>query len=132
MGVDSFATFLPTESLTAGWGFSEAAAASGGEGASDLTWAVFVSRSEAGTLGATSDACLAGAMGDGILSGVSGAKRLKALLDNFRHMILVPLGALLFRVVVGGVETLARPLETRRAGLLDFVFGGMSMWRRWC
>lgn len=110
-----------------GWGFPEAAAASGGEGASDLTWVVFVSRSEAGTFGATSNACLVGDVGDGILSGVSGAKRLKALLDSFRHMILLPLGALLFRVEAGGVETLASPLETRRTGLLDFEFGGMSM-----
>ncbi len=126
-GVDSLAVFFPDESLVAGCGLSEAAAASDGEGASGLTWVVFVSRSNAGTFGATSGVCWVGDEVDDRFSGASGAKRAKALLDSLRHMILLPLGALLFRVEVGGVETLARPLEARRTGLLDFVFDGMSM-----
>lgn len=66
-----------------------------------------------------------GETGEGIFSGVSGANRLRALLDSLRHMILLPLGVLWFRDDVGGVDTLARPLETRRIGLLDFACGGI-------
>lgn len=73
----------------------------------------------------TSGICLGGGLGEGSWLGELEAKRTSNLLGSFKATILLGLAALLVRAEVGGVETLARLLETRRDGFVAFEVDGM-------
>lgn len=103
----------------------EPGVSAGGEDASGLTLTGFNS-SFAGAVAVEFEVCFAVGAGDGASSsGVSGAKRARTLLGNFRRTILLALDPLLGRFDDGGVETLPRPLDARRIALLVFAGGGM-------
>ena len=93
--------------------------------ASGLTSTGFGSSFGAGEPAGISEGWLEGGMGGDGSSWAFGAKRASCWLGTLRQMILLITLPLLLRVVIGGVETLARPLDTRRVVLVLFVFKGM-------
>lgn len=127
LGLEAFVVAFPVASLAVGCGVSEPGVTVGGEAASGLTWAGFDSSFCVGELAATStsEVCFGGGRGEDTWLGVSGANRARSLLGSLRHTVLLGFDPLLVRVEVGGVETLARPLETRRIGLLFFEADGI-------
>lgn len=126
-GLTAFVAFFPPASLDEGRGVPEPVVSAGGEDASGSTVMGFDSSSDGAVAVAfRSGVCFVRSAGEGASSGMTGAKHARALLDNFRHTILLALDPLGARLDDGGVENFARPLDARRIALLVFEVGGMS------